>query len=207
MNVALYGGTFDPVHLGHLEVARAAADAFDLDRVLFIPAGRPPHRVAVTEGGYEDRYRMVELACRAGARFEPSRLEAPSGDGQPNYSLSTIQQARSMLGSEDRLFFLLGCDAFAEIDAWYRWQDVVQAIEFIVVSRPGSELGRDRIPAGARVHWRTDVRVPISSTEVRRRLSCGDACEDVLPAAVAAYIQERSLYVRRPAPVGPTTDR
>ena len=194
MKIALYGGTFDPVHRGHVDVARAAADRLHLDRVFFVPAGRPPHRQAITEADYEHRYSMAALACEADPRFEPSRLEAPAADGKPSYSLYTLQQARSEIEPDDRLFFMLGCDAFAEIDSWHRWEEVVRAVEFIVVSRPGVDLARDQAPAAAQVQWLTDVDVPVSSTEVRRRLHAGDRCEDVLPAPVARYIREHSLY-------------
>ena len=194
MKIALYGGTFDPVHRGHVDVARAAADGLSLDRVLFVPAGRPPHRQAITETNYEHRYRMVSLACETDPRFEPSRLETPTPDGKPNYTLDTLQQVKSDIEPDDRLFFILGCDAFAEIDSWHRWEEVVQAVEFIVVSRPDVELAREQAPAAAKVHWLTDVDVPVSSTEVRRRLHAGDPCEDVLPLPVAHYIREHSLY-------------
>ena len=206
MKIALYGGTFDPVHRGHVDVACEAADALALDRVLFVPAGRPPHRLTSTEAGYEHRYRMTALACEADSRFEPSRLETPTSDGKPNYSLDTLRQARSELGPGDRLFFILGCDAFAEIDSWHRWQEVVRATEFIVVSRPGVDLARDQAPADATVHWLTEVDVPVSSTEVRRRLRSGDACDGVLPGSVGRYIREHSLYVPRSSSVLSATE-
>lgn len=194
MNIALYGGTFDPIHKGHLEVARAAADAFDLERVLLIPVGAPPHRGGRPEAPYRDRYRMVELACEADARFEASDLEAERKDGRPNYSIDTIQRVTPGLAAGDRLFFVIGCDAFADIRTWHRWEEVVRGTEWIVVSRPGSECDEERVPGDARVHWLRDVAVPVSSTGLRRRLGVDERVADWLPANVREFIRSRGLY-------------
>lgn len=194
MNIALYGGTFDPIHKGHLEVARAAADTFDLERVLLIPVGAPPHRGGRPEAPYRDRYRMVELACEADARFEASDLEAVRKDGRPNYSIDTIQRVTPDLAAGDRLFFVIGCDAFADIRTWHRWEEVVRGTEWIVVSRPGSECDEERVPGGARVHWLGDVAVPVSSTGLRRRLRADERVADWLPANVREFIRSRGLY-------------
>ena len=129
MRRAIFGGTFDPIHRAHLVVAREAADAFSLDQVLFIPAANPPHKEAGTP--YEHRYKMVELACRGDSRFSPSRLEE---DSRKSYSIYTIERVKAMGGD---VFFVIGADAFAEIQTWFRWQDVVREVEFIVVTRPG----------------------------------------------------------------------
>src|ERR1700740_1867732 len=120
MTIAIFGGTFDPIHSAHLIVAREAADTFSLDRVLFIPAGNPPHKGAGAP--YEDRYRMVELACAQDARFIPSRLEEGH---EKMYSIHTIERVRAENGE---LFFVIGADAFAEIETWHRWRDVVAAV-------------------------------------------------------------------------------
>src|ERR1051326_2449682 len=139
MRRTIFGGTFDPIHSAHLIVAREAADAFALDQVLFIPAGNPPLKEAAAP--YEDRYRMVELACAEDPRFVPSRLEEGV---EKSYSLYTIQRVK---GPE--LFFIIGADAFAEIRSWHRWEDVVAAVQFIVVTRPGhaytTQIGRANV--------------------------------------------------------------
>src|SRR5438045_2146922 len=145
MRSAIFGGTFDPIHSAHLEMARRAADQYRVDRVLFIPAGNPPHKHA--DASFENRYCMVELACAADPRFVASRLEEGAGK---SYSIDTIERVKA--GSADvdaTLFFIIGSDAFAEIRTWQRWQDVVRAVEFIVVGRPGHEIIG---PPGARVH-------------------------------------------------------
>ena len=182
MKTAIFGGTFDPIHRAHLVVAREAAEAFSLDRVLFIPAANPP--LKDVGAGYEDRFKMVELACAGEPRFVPSRLE----EGQEkSYSIHTIERAKAMNGE---VFFVIGADAFAEIRKWYQWENVVKAVDFIVVARPGHEY---TYPPGARVHRLETVALPVSSSEVRQALARGERPAD-LPDAVADYIQEHGLY-------------
>ena len=187
MRLAIYGGTFDPIHNAHLAVARAAAANFQLDRVWFVPAERPPHKAGVTHAPYEDRYRMVELACQGEPKFEASRLEQGSGG---SYSIDTIEKVRARLASGDELFFLIGADAFAEIESWRRWRDVVREVEFLVVSRPGH---RYAVPQEARVHRLETLDLPVSSSGIRRRLAAGEDSVEV-PAAVLEYIRARGLY-------------
>lgn len=194
VNVALFGGTFDPIHRGHIEVARAAADAYRLDRVLFVPAGRPPHKPRPTDASFEHRYRMVEIACRADRRFVASRLEEPRNDSDRHYSIDTIEHVLGELKPGDRLYFVIGADAFAEIDLWRRWEDVASKVEFIVVSRPGVDRESLKTPAGARVKWLDDVRIPVSSTEVREAIRSGPGLPDALPGEVGAYIRTHRLY-------------
>ncbi|MCB1021046.1 MAG: nicotinate-nucleotide adenylyltransferase [Acidobacteria bacterium] len=198
MKIALFGGTFDPIHGGHLAIARAAADAEGLDRVVFIPAGKPPHKADHAQAPYLDRLRMVELACEHDPRFEASRLEDPERlGGRRSYSYETIRAFRETLEAGDELFFLLGEDAFADLRIWYRLEDVVGLVEFLVVSRP--EGGGERAPKlpGLRARWVRGVRHPASSTEIRRRAAAGEALDDLVPENVAAYITERGLYQDR----------
>ncbi len=184
MRRAIFGGTFDPIHRAHLVVAREAADAFALDQVLFIPAANPPHKEAGTP--YEHRYKMVELACTEDSRFSPSRLEEES---QKSYSIYTIERVKA-LGGE--VFFVIGADAFAEIQTWFRWQDVVREVEFIVVTRPGHTY---LSPPGARVHRLDTVALPVSSSEIRAALARGETPAE-LPQAVLEYIRANGLYTR-----------
>jgi nicotinate-nucleotide adenylyltransferase len=184
---AIFGGTFDPIHNAHLAVAREAIARFQLDGVWLVPAARPPHKRGVTHAPFEDRFRMVELACRAEPKMEASRLEQ---DTARSYSIDTIEKVRARLGPDDQLYFLIGADAFAEIESWHRWQDVIQAVEFIVVSRPGHVY---EVPAGAAVHRLETVDLPVSSSEIRRKLAAGDERVEV-PAAVLEYIRAHGLY-------------
>ena len=187
MRIALFGGTFDPVHNGHLTMAREAARRCELDRVLLIPAGRPPHKSTGPYAPYEDRLRMVELACQGEPRLEPSRLE--EGE-QKSYTIDTIAKLRANMPPDADLYFLIGADAFAEIETWRRWEEVVRAVGFIVVSRPRRHY---EVPREARVQRLDDLEVPTSSSEIRRKIARGDFDIDV-PPPVLQYIKERGLY-------------
>lgn len=197
MKIALFGGTFDPIHNGHLAVAQAAADRFSLDRVLFVPSGRPPHKDRGPQASYEDRYSMTELACQADPRFEASRLEDPQvlGDGK-TYSVDTIERAQSDLAPGDQLYFLIGQDAFDELSIWHRLEDVIEKVEFIVASRPhsASSIRREGLAAQARFQPLEGVSVPVSATAVRRLAARGIDLGDSVPALVADYIRRHELY-------------
>jgi len=182
VKLGVFGGTFDPIHRAHLVVAREAADAFSLDQVLFVPGANPPHKEAGTP--YEHRYKMVELACKEDSRFSPSRLEEES---RKSYSIQTIERVKAANGE---VFFVIGADAFAEIQTWFRWQDVVREVEFIVVTRPGHQYVS---PPGARVHRLETVALPVSSSEIRAALARGETPAE-LPKAVAEYIRANGLY-------------
>jgi len=187
MRLALFGGTFDPVHEAHLAIARAAAARFALDRVLFVPAAHPPHKAAATRAPYEDRVRMAELACAGEPGFEVSRLE----ENTPrSYSIDTIEKVRAGLGAGAELFFLIGADAFAEIETWRRWRDVARAVTFLVAGRPGRAY---EIPAGVRVERLADLGLPYSSSAIREALRDGREPEG-LPAALRDYIFTHGLY-------------
>lgn len=186
MRVALFGGTFDPIHNAHLTVAREAMVHFGLDEVLFIPNAIPPHKTNLIVTPYEDRFQMVELACAGHAGFVASRIEQ---DTRQSYSIHTIEKVRAER-PVDQLSFLIGADAFAEITTWYRWRDVLAQVEFIVVTRPGHDYA---VPEGARVRRLETVALPISSSEIREQLNRGEQ-PGSLPPAVLAYIRERRLY-------------
>jgi nicotinate-nucleotide adenylyltransferase len=188
MRLALFGGTFDPIHNAHLTVAREAAAQFHLDQVWFVPAAHPPHKSDQMAASFEDRFRMTELACQADRRFVASRLEA--GEGK-SYSVDTVERVRA-LGEQP--FFIIGADAFAEITSWHRWQELVRLTEFIVVTRPGHNYAA---PAGARVHRLETVALPVSSSEIRRKLAAGEIPVE-LPPVVGRYILEHGLYVQAP---------
>jgi nicotinate-nucleotide adenylyltransferase len=182
---ALFGGTFDPIHNGHLEIARAAADRFDLAKILFVPAANPPHKPGGVVASYEDRVRMAELACAVDARFEVSRLE--EGESR-SYSILTIEKLLAQRGKP--LAFLIGADAFREIRTWHRWRDIVASVEFVVVTRPGASWDT---PPGAVVQELAGLDLPVSSSDVRVRIA--DGASDVpVPPAVLAYIREQGIY-------------
>ena len=186
MKLAIFGAP----SIAHLTVAREVAHQFKIERVLFVVAANPPHKPNATNAPFEDRYRMVELACEGEPLFVPSRLEEGA---ERSYSIRTVRRVRAGLRPEDTLFFIIGADAFAEIESWYRWRDVMALVEFIVVTRPGHDY---RTPEGARVRRLDTLALPVSSTELRRELAEG-ALPEELPVKVLAYIRERHLYGTR----------
>ena len=189
MRIALFGGTFDPIHEGHLTVAREAQRASSLDRVIFVPNNRPPHKSSGAQASYEDRFRMIELAIAGHADFEASRLEEAT---ERSYTIETLLKVRANLASGDELFFLIGADAYAEVGTWYRWREVLLLTQFIVVTRPGFAIP---VIEGATVHRLETLALEISSTDIRRRLAAGETPRE-LPPAVARYLIEHRLYSR-----------
>lgn len=167
-------------------VAEEAADQFHLDRVLFIPAAHPPHKSG-THTPFAHRYRMVELACACDPRFVPSRLEEGT---ERSYSYHTIERVKASLAPGDELLFVIGADAFAEIRTWYRTEDVLRMVTFLVVTRPGHDYD---IPEGARVVRLDTLALPVSSSEIRQTLAAGEESAYLTPE-VAAYIREHGLY-------------
>ena len=171
MSTAIFGGTFDPVHNGHLAAASAAADNFHIQKIFFIPAGHPPHKCELPKTPYMHRLRMIELACMADPRFVPSRLEEPQTASGLHYSINTIERLRQDLKSNDPLFFIIGSDAFAEFPMWHRHHEVAREVEFVVVNRPGWDYAPQQPnDSGVRAHYLKDVVMPISSTKLRQLL-------------------------------------
>ncbi|HEY7302852.1 MAG TPA: nicotinate-nucleotide adenylyltransferase [Bryobacteraceae bacterium] len=185
--ICLFGGTFDPIHCAHLRIAEEAVRRFALDRVLFVPAGKPPHKDAVGLTPYEDRFQMVQLACSPYPKFEASRLE--EGD-QRSYTVDTLRRFRAQARVDDRILFLVGADAFDEIETWKDWQELLKLTEFIVVARPGRDY---RVMPGARVHALSGLSLPVSSSTIRERLAAGEPVPE-LPAEVRLFIEKRGLY-------------
>jgi nicotinate-nucleotide adenylyltransferase len=143
MNLALFGGTFDPVHRGHIAVAVSASQRFELGRVLFVPAELPPHKQHQTFASFAHRMAMVGLGTQGHATFVPSDIEARlyAETGKPNYSLETVRRLKSELKKADKLYFLIGIDAFLGISKWHKPAELLRECEFIVANRPGYSLG------------------------------------------------------------------
>jgi nicotinate-nucleotide adenylyltransferase len=185
--ICLFGGTFDPIHEAHLRIAEEALTTFSLDTVLFIPAAHPPHKDPAAVTPYEDRFRMVEIACAPYTQFQASRLEEGA---QRSYTVETLRRFKAQLSPAGNLFFLIGSDAFEDLESWKDWRAVVAMTEFIVVSRPGADY---RIPENARVRRLTGLALPVSSSTIRARLAAGQPTPE-LPPPVRQFIEEHGLY-------------
>ena len=200
MRIALFGGTFDPLHRGHLAIATAAADRFQLDQVLFAPVGRQPLKRQHASASFADRVAMVQLACAElrEPRFLVSTLDAPRPDGSPNYTVDTLVSLSAAWPGAS-LFNLIGADNFRNIAGWKQPGKLLALAEWIVISRPGFPL--DPPPGLAlsaaqqnRIHLLDAVHDDTSATALRARLTSGEPCTDLIPASVRRYIELHHLY-------------
>ena len=243
MNVGLFGGSFDPIHRGHVALAQAAADRFSLHKVLFVPANVPPHKQKQAVTPFVHRYAMVALATEEEKRFVPSLLEAPAeihgeSDGgtgpakgkrsgtpaapasRPNYSIDTVRLLKKGLKKADRLFFLIGIDAFRDIAKWHEARALFGECEFVVASRPGFSLRdvAESLPEGLRppasvtkpfhkqpatgdlvlpgltLHLLEGVQQNVSATVIRQAAAAGKPLGRWLDAKVAEYVKKTGLY-------------
>jgi nicotinate-nucleotide adenylyltransferase len=191
--LGVLGGTFDPIHYGHLVAAAEARWRFELDEVVFVPTGRPwqkPEGVSCTE----DRYLMTVLATAPDPAFTTSRIEIDHPG--PTYTVETLRRLRAGLPGDARLFFVVGADVAAQLATWKDPEKLLELAELIVASRPGADLRelRAALPAAARVHTMTIPELAISSTALRARVAAGEPIRYLTPEPVVAYIAKRGLY-------------
>ena len=191
-NVGVFGGTFDPVHLGHLIAAEEARQALALDRVLFVPAGMPPHRTRPPVASAADRVRLVELAIDGHPAFSLDRREA--GAGRTCYTVETLAALRAEMGESCRLHLVIGADSLLDLPGWREPERILSLASIVVVDRPGSALETADPDLLALVVRVPGARVGISSSEIRDRLLAGRSVRYLLPEAVRAYIAEHRLY-------------
>lgn len=193
--VGIMGGTFDPVHLGHLVAASEVAHAFALDEVVFVPTGEPWQKSDRTVSPAEDRYLMTVVATAADPRFSVSRVDIDRPG--PTYTVDTLRDLRRSLGDDVELFFITGADALAQILSWREPEAVLREAHLVGVTRPGHDLADPGLPAGAA----TLVEVPalaISSSDCRARVARDEPIRYLVPSGVEAYVHKRGLY-RAPA--------
>jgi nicotinate-nucleotide adenylyltransferase len=222
MTVGVLGGTFDPVHNGHIAAAAAAQQQLKLDSIVLVPSHIPPHRQDPVRASAEQRHEMARLAAAPQAGWTVSRIEIERAG--PSYTFDTLVELRKNLSTQQldaaasgtQIFFILGADAFAEIASWSRYPEVLDLANFVVVSRPGITLDslRERVPSafdrqpprppsGLRGLGSEKPRVilveaatpDISSTDIRRRVRAGHAIRDLVPHPVADYIATHRLYL------------
>lgn len=216
--IGILGGTLDPIHFGHLDTALAAREALALDRVVIVPARLPPHRNEQPVASPFHRFAMAALAVNGVEGLSASDIELASPG--PSYTADTLERVRGSLGlSASQIFFITGADAFADIETWKRYPEVLDLAEFVAVSRPGMPVAalRQQLPA-----LKDRMRLPlrrsdlesrnsrtsiflvdaptsdVSSTEIRRRLLAGLPLNGLVPIAIEHHIHQHGLYLQQP---------
>jgi nicotinate-nucleotide adenylyltransferase len=206
IRIGILGGTFDPIHLGHLEAAEAARTALQLDRVLLLPSRTPPHRSTEPGASVFHRFAMTALAANGSHHLIASDLELQR-EG-PSYTALTLEALHREGLEAAQLFFILGADAFAEIETWYGYPRLFGLANFVVISRPGARVTNPVPNPESRITTAesktsvifVDAATPdVSSTEIRRRVAAGESIDGLVPSSVAHHIRRHRLYV--PAPV------
>lgn len=204
-SVGLYGGSFDPIHFGHLISARSLAEHFGLDRVVLIPSARPPHKPGVRLAGEEHRLAMAQLAADDDPLFDVSDLEFHRAG--PSYTIDTVAAMQQTLGATVELSWIIGADSLPELPTWYRVSDLVQQVRIITATRPGwqrPELSRLAEAVGAELAEQLVANsaqtpaIDISATDIRRRAASGLSIRYLVPAPVASYIHQHGLYATDP---------
>ena len=214
--VAFFGGSFDPPHLGHLAVARAARRAFRLDSVLFAPVGAQPLKNDGSAASFADRLAMTRLAIEGEPGFAISLADAPKADGEPNFTLETLKGLCAQLGSGSELFCLMGADSFLGLKRWHRAGEIPFAASLIVASRPGDSLDglQAALPKGLTLEPAPEAEESISGVEVRSFLLLNSASErskfyvmpDLDVEISASEIRRRLRYGREGAPKMPAAE-
>jgi len=231
MNIGLFGGTFDPVHKGHLALARVASERCKLHKVCFVPANIPPHKQKRPLAPFMHRFAMLVLATEHEKAFVPSLLEAPGESSRqgrqekdeaekPNYTIDTVRRIKQSFKAADRLFLLIGIDAFADIAKWHQAEALFRECEFLVAGRPGYSLADvanalpeslrpreevtrpfhkqkptgDMVLPGVTIHLLEDLRQPASATAIREAVAAGKPLGRFLEPSVADYIKKMGLY-------------
>lgn len=195
MRIGLFGGSFDPPHLAHLAIAQEVQKRFALDRVLLAPAAAQPLKPAGAHASFADRLHMIELLCQGNPGIEASSIDAPRPDGSPNYTIDTIRRLRAELAAE--IFVILGADAFLGIEHWKAHDELLREAQWIVVSRPGSDISAsvDLTPAQrSNVQILSDFANPVSATEIREHLRRHEDSLVAVSPKVLEYIKAHHLY-------------
>ncbi len=190
--LGVMGGTFDPIHMGHLVIASEALHELDLDRMVFMPTGQPWQKRSYSDP--EDRYLMTVLGAGGNARFAVSRMELDRVG--PTYTADTMQQLKSFHGADVKLFFLAGADAVQKLGTWQGIESLAELAEMVAVARPGYDLGSfEPQPGWPPITVMHTPAVDISSTDIRDRVREGRPIDYLVPAPVARFIKERGLYM------------
>jgi nicotinate-nucleotide adenylyltransferase len=212
LRLGILGGTFDPIHFGHLRIAEEICEEMDLEKVLLIPGGLPPHKYKESITPFHDRLAMTRIAAQDSSLLEVLDLEGRRNG--PSYSIETLREIHRLYKDNVDIFFIIGMDAFLEINTWKEYKNLFKESNFVVLKRPGfsfeelepfiisMEVGFKRMsdsntfatPSGNLLIYKEATLMDISSTRIREMVAAGRSIRFLLPEAVRVYIIEKSLY-------------
>lgn len=194
MSTAVFGGTFDPVHTGHVKMAQSAIQQFELCRLVIVPNGNPPHKADITVTDFDHRYNMLKLAFEGMDKVEISDYE--SREDKFSYSLYTMRYFREVYGEDT--YFIIGADSLLSIHLWHEYRTLLKENRFIVFPREGGDeleaVARKYRAMGSEIYFSHMPMIDVSSTQIRSKLSCGSDCEGILCPRVREYINKNSIY-------------
>ncbi|HOX54195.1 MAG: nicotinate-nucleotide adenylyltransferase [Candidatus Omnitrophica bacterium] len=186
--IGVFGGTFDPIHNGHITIAEEVFKELSLDKIIFVPAHIPPHKLHAKIASAQDRYNMVKLAVGYNDNFEVSDIEI-NREG-PSYSIDTIKELKENIGTDSEFYFLIGSDSIAELKYWKDFNSLLKIVKFVVVNRPRYSF--EGMPKGA---LRIQLRgIDISSSKIRNRIREKEPIDSLVPEKVKEYIIKKRLY-------------
>lgn len=198
MKIGIMGGTFDPIHLGHLATAEAVRENFSLDEILFIPAARPPHKLGKKVTDERHRLAMTQLATRSNKFFKVSDMELKRMG--LSYTLDTMNELHKIFGNATELFFIIGADSLADLSKWYAARELVAKCHFIATTRQGVDVDFSSVEkffgaaAKEHIHRVTTPGLEISSTDIRERVKLNRSIKYLVPEVVEEYILREKLY-------------
>jgi len=200
--IGIMGGTFNPIHSGHLVTAQEALSQFNLDRVIFIPTGNPPHKDKQEIADSEDRYIMAVIATSSNSNFFVSRMEIERK--KKSYTIDTVRQLKKKYGRKSSLYFVTGADAILEILTWKNTDEIISLCKFIAATRPGYDITRiedlrkklfsSDEESYKKIYIMEIPALSISSTDIRNRLKSGRPIDYLVPEGVSNYILKHGLY-------------
>lgn len=199
MKVGIMGGTFDPIHFGHLATAEAVREIFALDEIIFIPAARPPHKLGRNVTDEKHRLAMTILATRSNKFFRVSDMELKRTG--LSYTLDTMNELHRILGDAAELFFIIGADSLADLSKWHAARELVEKCHFIATTRQGVDIDFSAVEsffgtaAIEHIHRVITPGLEISSTDLREKINLGRSIKYLVPEVVEEYISREGLYV------------
>lgn len=199
LKIGIMGGTFDPIHFGHLATAEAVREIFALDEILFIPAARPPHKLANHITDEQSRLTMTTLATSSNKFFRVSDMELRRTG--PSYTLDTMNELHATFGHATELFFIIGADSLADLSKWHAARELVAKCHFIATTRQGVDVNFSAVKnffgvsAIEHIHRVTTPGLEISSTDIRERVRLGRSIKYLVPETVEDYILREGLYL------------